>query len=213
VLHREGGYQVELRPIIITAQKGSWRKFTARKRSQKFLQIQARVHTRDNHTCQYCGFYAKEFQEIVNADQDYDNNKYENMVTACCFCSQCFFLESLGLDEKSGGMIIHTPEISQSDLNNFCRVLFCSMDKESAYKGKLQAVYLSLKDRGKDVENCFGPNTSDPRIFGQSLIDAQLREEQLDHEVLQHLRLLPSRKEFREQIDYWKRTVFAKVPL
>lgn len=195
------------------AQKGAWRKYHTRKKNQKFLVLKKRVLQRDHFTCQYCGFFAKEYQDVVNKDQNYNNNAFDNLVTACCFCAQCFFIESLGLDGNSGGTIIFLPEITQADLNNFTRVLYCSMDKESAYKGKLQSVYLSLKERGNNVAECFGPDTQDPRVFGQSLLDAGVKKEQLNHEVLNHLRLLPSRKAFKRQLDYWKKTVFANVPL
>lgn len=204
---------MDLLPVTITAQRGAWRIYHNRKRNKKFLEVKKRVLQRDNYTCRYCGFFAKEFQEIINIDQNYKNNKFDNLATACCFCAQCFFLDAVGLDSNSGGNIIHAPEISQADLNNFCRVLYCSLDKESAYKGKLQAVYMSFKDRSKEVINCFGPDSNDPRIFGQGLLDAGLSKEQLQHEVLRHLRLLPSKKAFAVQIDYWKKTVFAKVPL
>lgn len=203
----------DLLPLIISAQKGTWRLYQARKRNTKFLELKKRVLQRDSHTCRYCGFFAKEFQDVVNIDQNYKNNHIDNLATTCCFCAQCFFLDAVGLDAHSGGNIIYLPEISQADLNNFCRVLYCSFDKESAYKGKLQAVYMSLKDRTKEVVNCFGPDASDPRVFGQGLLDAALKKEQLQHEVLRHLRLLPSKKAFLPQIDYWKKTVFAKVPL
>ncbi|MFI4937810.1 MAG: type IVB secretion system protein IcmJDotN [Candidatus Berkiellales bacterium] len=204
---------MDLLPITISAQRGSWRLYQARKRSNKFLALKKRVLERDNYTCRYCGFFAKEFQEVVNVDQDYKNNKFDNLVTACCFCAQCFFLDAVGLDGGSGGTIIFVPEISQADLNNFCRVLYCSIDKESAYKGKLQTVHMSLKDRSKEVVNCFGPDSSDPRVFGQGLLDAGLTKDQLQHDVLRHLRLLPSKKAFEPQIEYWKKTVFAKIPL
>lgn len=204
---------MELLKIQLNAIKGNWRLYFSRKRNKKFLTIKKRVLQRDNHTCRYCGFFAKEYQEIVNINQNYHNNSFNNMATACCFCAQCFFLDAIGQDGNSGGTIIYLPEISQADLNNFCRVLYCSLDKESAYKGKLQSVYLSLKDRNKDVVNCFGPESDDPRVFGQGIIDAKLTQEQLQHEVMNHLRLLPSRNAFTKQIEYWKKTVFAKVPL
>ncbi len=204
---------MDLLPIIVTAKKSNWRYYSARKRNNKFLAIKKRVLQRDNYTCRYCGFFAKEFQEVVNVDQNYKNNKFENLATACCFCAQCFFLDAIGLDGHSGGNIIYLPEISQADLNNFCRVLYCSLDKESAYKGKLQSVYMSLRDRTKEVINCFGPESNEPRVFGQGLLDASLDKAQLQHEVLRHLRLLPSKKAFTTQIDYWKKTVFAKIPL
>lgn len=204
---------MDLLPITIVAVRGNWRHYSARRRNNKFLAMKQKVLERDNYTCRYCGFFAKEFQEVINIDLNYRNNKFENLATACCFCAQCFFLDAVGLDSNTGGTVVHLPEISQADLNNFCRVLYCSLDKESAYKGKLQAVYMSLKDRSKDVVNCFGPESSDPRVFGQGLLDAALNKEQLQHEVLQHLRLLPSKKAFAPQIEYWKKTVFAKVPL
>lgn len=204
---------MELLPISISTQRGAWRAYNARKRNNKFLAAKKRVLQRDHYACRYCGFFAKEFQEIVNIDQNYKNNDINNLATACCFCAQCFFLDAVGLDGNTGGTIIHMPEVSQADLNNFCRVLYCSMDKESAYKGKLQSVYMSLKDRGNEVVNCFGPDANDPRVFGQGVLDANLKKEQLQHDVLKHLRLLPSKKAFAVQIDYWKKTVFAKVPL
>lgn len=204
---------MDLLPVIIGAQRGNWRQYHARKRNEKFLAVKKRILERDNYSCRYCGFFAKEYQEIVNIDQNYKNNHIDNLATACCFCAQCFFLDAVGLDSHTGGNIVHLPEISQADLNNFCRVLYCSLDKESAYKGKLQAVYMSFKDRSKEVVNCFGPDSSDPRVFGQGLLDANLNKDQLQHEVLRHLRLLPAKKAFHMQIDYWKKTVFAKVPL
>ena len=204
---------MDLYPITLTAQRGAWLKFDSRRRNKKFVALKKRVLARDQNTCRYCGFVCNEFQEIVNKDKDYDNNKFDNLVTSCSFCTQCFFLDVVGTAENMGGVIIHLPEISQADLNNFCRVLFCSMDKESAYKGKLLAVYMSFKDRSKEVINCFGPESSDPKVFGQGLIDSYLTPDQLQHEVLQHLRLLPARHAFKKQIEYWKKTVFAKVPL
>lgn len=204
---------MELLPITLLAQKGTWRTYQARKKSNKFLVVKKRILQRDHYTCRYCGFFSKEYQEVVNIDHNYKHNHIDNLATACSFCAQCFFIDAVGVDGNSGGRIIYLPEISQADLNNFCRVLYCSLDKESAYKGKLQAVHMSLKDRGKDVVNCFGPDASDPRVFGQGLLDAGLTKEQIKHEVMRHLRLLPSRKAFGPQIDYWKKTVFAKVPL
>ncbi|MGE4350472.1 MAG: type IVB secretion system protein IcmJDotN [Candidatus Berkiella sp.] len=204
---------MDLLPITLTAQKGAWRIYHARKKNNKFLLVKKKVLQRDHYTCRYCGFFSKEFHEVVNIDQNYKNNNIDNLATACCFCAQCFFIDAVGMDGNSGGRIIYLPEISQSDLHNFCRVLYCSLDKDSVYKGKLQSVHMSLKDRTKDVVNCFGPDASDPKIFGQGLLDANLTKEQAQHEVMRHLKLLPSRKAFAPQLDYWKKTVFAKVPL
>lgn len=202
-----------LLPILITARSGMWRQYTARNETPKFEPIKNAVLQRDHYTCRFCDFFSKEFQTVVNIDHNYKNNHMDNLATACGFCAQCFFIDSLGLDDNSGGKLIFVPEISQAALNNFCRVLYCSMDKESAYKAKLQAVYLSLADRSKDVVACFGVDCDDPKVFGQSLIDAHLDPKYLKHQLLNHIRLLPSRRAFKKQIDYWKQTVFEKIPI
>ncbi len=202
-----------LLPITLTARRGNLKKFVARRHNDKFLSIQKKVFERDGYACRYCGFQVKDFLEVVNIDNNYDHNTLSNMATACSFCTQCLFLDGVGTLPRTGGVIVFIPELSQADLNNFCRVLFCSMDKETIYKNKLHSVYLSLKERSSDVEKSFGPETSNPKVFGQSLIDAQLTAGQLDHDALQHLRLLPNRKDFKKEIDYWKKTVFANIPL
>tara|TARA_Y100000768_G_C23945513_1_gene667384 strand:+ start:425 stop:1048 length:624 start_codon:yes stop_codon:yes gene_type:complete len=203
----------DLLPIVLTARRNNWRAFMTRKSNKNFKKRRVQILQRDENTCRYCGFHSDKYQEVVNIDHDYKNNTMENMATACVFCAQCFFLDSLTLDNNSGGTIIYLPEFSQADLNHFCRILFSALDKESAYKSKLQSAFLSLKDRSAPVENCFGPESSCPQVFGQGLIDAYLDDEQLNHPLLQNLRLLPARNMFNKQIQYWKQTVFAKVPL
>lgn len=200
-------------PLSLACKSGNWRRFMSRKKNKAFSKRKKQVLLRDNNACRFCGFELNRFQEVVNIDHNYANNSPSNLATACSFCTQCFFLDSVGLDDKTGGSIIYLPEISQADLNHLCRILFCALDKESAYKSKLQSAYLALKDRYKPVETCFGPGSSDPRSFGQGLIDAGIKEEELNHPLMRDLRLLPQRSAFREQIDYWKQTVFAKVPL
>ncbi len=204
---------MDLLPIKLSAKRGNWQLFVSRKSNKSFLNVRDKVFARDDFTCRYCGFQAKQYQEVVNVDQNYQNNSLNNLVTACHFCSQCFFLDSLGLDGKSGGTLIYLPEISQADLNHFSRTLFCSMLREAPYKGKLQAAYLSLMDRAKPVEEIFGPNSQEPIVFGQALIDSGLTEAQNNHPVFSELKLLPTRKFFKTQAEYWKSTVFANIPL
>lgn len=204
---------MELLPIALSAKSGNWQRFVSRKANKAFLPLREKVLARDDNTCRYCGFQDKQYQEVVNIDQNYNNNKVENMATACSFCAQCFFLDSLGLDGKSGGLIIYLPEISQADLNHFCRALFCSMLRDAPYKGKLQAAYLSLQDRAKLVEEVFGPNAQEPTQFGEAIVDSGLTEKQLQNPIFMELKLLPLRKYFKEQAEHWKSTAFANIPL
>lgn len=204
---------MDLLPLRLNAKRGNWQRFMNRKANKAFLAIRDKVFTRDDYTCRYCGFQLKNFQEVVNQDQNYDNNALDNLVTACHFCLQCFFIDSLGLDGRSGGTIIYLPEINQADLNHFCRALFCSMLRDPPYKGKLQAAYLSLQDRAQSVEEVFGPHAQEPMVFGQALIDGGLSEQQQKHPIFGELKLLPMRKYFKTEAEYWKTTVFANIPL
>lgn len=204
---------MELLPISLTARRNNGQRFLSRKANKAFQKIMLEVFKRDEYTCRYCGFQSQKYQEVVNIDQNYDNNSMNNLATACSFCSASFFLDTVGIDGRSGGTIIHLPEISQADLNHFCRALFCSLLRDAPYKGKLQAVYLSLQDRSKTVEEVFGPSSQEPNTFGQSLIDSNLTIEQLKHPILFELKFLPARKHYKAQAEYWKSTVFATIPL
>ncbi len=180
-----------------------WRLFVRRKEDKAFLPVAKRLFERDAYTCQYCGFQAKEYQEIVNADGNYTNNKASNMITACCFCIQCLFLQAVGLDEMGGGQLIYLPEMSQSDLNSFCHVLFCAMGNNTGYQDSATSIYRSLKFRSQLIENKFGSGTSFPSTMGQIIIEYQDRFPDKKIDILKDIRLLPSNTKFKIQLDAW----------
>lgn len=180
-----------------------WRIFVRRKEDKAFLPVAKRVLERDSYVCQYCSFQAKEYQEVVNLDGNYTNNKLSNMVTACCFCTQCLFLQAVGLDEMGGGQLIFLPEMSQADLNSFCHVLFCAMGNNTGYQESVQAIYRSLKFRSQLIENKFGSGTSNPSVIGQIIVEYQEREPAKKINILQHMRLLPSHAKFKVQLEAW----------
>jgi len=193
--------------------RGNWSRYFSRQKNPNFVKIAKQIHARDNNTCCYCGFQSEQHQKVINLDHNYSNNIYDNLATACEFCAQCLLLDGIGQDGLSGGNIIYLPEIKQTDLNQFCRVLFCSMIRDVPYKGKLQATYLSLQDRSQMIENIFGPGTSNAAVFGQSVIDSMSSELAAKHQIMDSVRFLPHRKHYKNQLAYWRNTVFAKIPL
>ncbi len=180
-----------------------WRIFVRRKQDKAFLPVQERVFKRDAYTCQYCAFQAQEYQEVINLDGNYNNNKLSNMATACCFCSQCLFIQSIGVDETGGGQLIYMPEMSQADLNSFCHVLFCAMDSNTGYQDSSQSIFRSLKFRSQLVENQYGSGMSNPSVLGQVMIEAQTISKDKEKNILNDLRLLPSHTKFRVQLEAW----------
>jgi len=198
--------------LQLRAQPEAWRIFMARKADPAFRKFRDKVFERDNFTCQFCGFQAKQFQEVVNRDNDYHNSKLSNLMTSCCFCAQCLFLESVDNNDFGGGTLIFLPEISQASLNGLCHVLFCAIANATSYRGDAQAIYRSLKFRSQQLEQALGEGMTSPSQFGRILIESQLEEKaQLAAKLFKDLRLLPSRTKFSEQIETWAESALEEM--
>ncbi len=204
------GLDQESNKLKLVASPGSWRLYSARKADERFKSFELKVFQRDRYTCQFCGFQAKLFQEVVNLDGNYTNNRLANMATACCFCAQCFFIESVGVGGYGGGTLIYLPELSQEELNSLCHVLFCAITNDTGYKTSAQNIYRSFKFRSQAVEEKFGEGTSDPAIFGQLIIDSGTSIDTAD-KLFHNIRLLPSRAKFRKQIEQWAASALEEM--
>lgn len=198
--------------LKLKASPDGWRLHSARKSDERFKTYEERVFRRDAYKCQFCGFQARLYQDVVNLDGNYSNNKFDNMVTACCFCSQCYFIESVGVGGYGGGTLICLPEVSQAELNSLCHVLFCAITNDVGYKNSAQTVYRSFKFRSQIVEDKYGEGTSDPAIFGHLLIDSgQYSNDESSNKMLRDIRLLPSRAKFRKQIEGWAQSAVEEI--
>lgn len=180
-----------------------WRIFIRRRVDKAFLPVAKKIMERDYYTCQFCGFQAKEYQEIVNRDGNYTNNKFSNLITSCCFCSQCLFIESISPEEMGGGQLIYLPEMTQPELNSFCHVLFCAMGNGTGYQDTAQSIYRSFKFRSQPIENKFGSGTSNPAVLGQLILEYRSTHPDDKRDILRDLRLLPSYTKFKVQLDAW----------
>ncbi|HCR5300127.1 TPA: type IVB secretion system protein IcmJDotN [Legionella pneumophila] len=197
--------------LKLIASPGSWRLYSARKIDERFKSYEQKIFQRDRYTCQFCGFQARLYQDIVNLDGDYTNNRLSNLVTTCCFCAQCFFVESVGVGGYGGGTLIYLPELTQAELNSLCHVLFCAITNDTGYKSSAQNIYRSFKFRSQIVEEKFGEGTSDPAIFGQLMIDSGVNSEEIREKLFKNIRLLPSRAKFRKQIEKWAASALEEI--
>jgi intracellular multiplication protein IcmJ len=197
--------------IKLVATPGSWRLYSSRKIDERFKAYELKVFRRDRYTCQFCGFQARLYQEVINLDCNYANNKLTNLVTACCFCAQCFFIESVGVGGYGGGTLIYLPELTQAELNSLCHVLFCAITNDTGYKTSAQNIYRSFKFRSQIVEEKFGEGTSDPAIFGQLIIDSGITKNDTKAQLFKNLCLLPARAKFRKQIEQWASSALQEI--
>lgn len=197
-------------PLDLTVRTSQWRLFSARREDPAFQKFSQKVWVRDRYTCQYCGFQAKDFQEVVNVNHNYQNNRLSNLITACCFCTQCNFLDIVGLN-YGGGNLIYLPELPQNELNSFCHVLFCAMTNDTGYRDTAQSIYRTLKFRAQPVEEQFGENGSLPAQLVQMFIEMDLENSEKAKTVFKNLRLLPSRAKFKDQIEKWAETALSEL--
>jgi len=191
-----------IKSLCLTTNPESFLLFQKRKADAAFRRMRDKVFQRDAHTCQFCGFQAQQYQEIINFDEDYRNNKLSNMVTACCFCTQCFFIENVGPGGFGGGKLVYLPELSQTELNSFCHVIFCALTNGAGYSDAAQSIYRDLKFRTQPIEEKFGEGMSKPGVFGQIIAECS-KEASALKKTLKQFRLLPTYAKFRKQLDTW----------
>lgn len=184
--------------------------FQKRKAEPGFKKICSKVFQRDAYTCQFCGFQAQQYQEIINLDEDYHNNKLSNLATACCFCAQCFFVENVGFGGFGGGKLIYLPELSQVELNSFCHVIFCALTNGAGYSDAAQSIYRDLKFRAQPIEEKFGEGMSKPSVFGQMIAECSKEEAALTN-TLKQFCLLPTYAKFRKQLEVWAASATQEV--
>ena len=175
-----------------------------RKADSAFLAFQKKIEARDNFTCQYCGFQSMAHMDIVNRDLNYVNNKQSNLTVACPFCAQCHFIQSVGISDNTGGVLIYLPEFTQSELNAVCHHLFASMVLKTATANDAKNIYRSLRLRSQVVETSLGAGMSNPAFYGQVLLDADSESSEKIHRVVdEKIRLLPSLKAFSGLLNQW----------
>lgn len=191
---------VELQLLI---KQGLWRAYANRKEQKAFQQLAKKVLERDAYTCHYCGFQAQEHQEVVNLDRDARHNDLRNLVTACVFCAQCHFMESVGQDDSSGGQLVYLPEMSQNDLNTLCHVLFCAMSNGTGYADTAQEIYRILRLRCQIVDKKLGAGASNPSALGRLMLEYQAKQGKVKQDFLKPLRLLPSYTKFKGYLEAW----------
>ena len=185
-------------PLTIQINPSGWSQFQRRRRSKTFPSTRNKIFQRDDYRCQFCSFQAKKFQQIINLDGNYRNNKPSNLVTACVLCAHGHFIGSANF-----GNIIYLPEYSQAELNQVVRVLFCAMRDDCLYQETARTLYRSFRNRTQEVEKLFGDNASDSMIFGQSLTDITLPNKEQTDKVFSSLCLLPFRTPLVKPIEYW----------
>lgn len=206
-----GGQTVFL-PLTLAVGTDQLQLFVKRGKDERFMLFQGRVLSRDNHTCRFCGFKASDHMVAINRDGNYRNNKLSNMVTACPLCVQCHFLDGIGLPMFPGGVLVFTPEVSQSELNSMAHILFQSIFSEDENATQSKNIYRTMRLRSQLVDKQLGEGLSNPSTYARMLIDADPKQaKQFNEKVSQSIRLLPDMVGLLPLIRGWQASAFAQL--
>jgi len=190
--------------LRVAANLEGWSFFEQRKKDPAFIRLAAKVFERDHHTCQYCGFHAQRWQQVVNIDGNYHHNDMANLVTACSLCAECGFIGG-----RDSGKLIVLPEYSQAELNHMVRILLCAMMVDVNYSERAKTLYRSYRHRSQAVDDAFGAGMSDAVTFGRLLVDAKIDKKST--RAFDSLRFLPARSAFEDEITYWSSFIIPKL--
>lgn len=194
--------------LYLQINPGGLKMMRMRDRNPAFKSIRKQVLLRDKLTCQFCSFRGEGRQmNIINLDGDYNNNQPTNMCTTCSICSRCLLIGSFEATSESDSVerLIICNELSQVQLNHLYRVLLASMsDASLKHSETAKSIFRSLRNRASLVDNMFGKNASDTRVFVQSVLDSGVSEHKNLRYILQNLRYFPARSSFHNEWALWK---------
>ena len=129
--------------------------------------LKEQVHERDDHSCRYCGFHTNKYQNIHHLDCNTDNHNIENLVTACIFCHQCFYIDYVGTMES--GSLIWLPEIDQPSLHHIARAIYVGRISQGPMADASRTAYEVLLSRREAVIDRIG--TDNPFILSTVMKD------------------------------------------
>ena len=146
------------------------------------------VLARDEHTCRYCGFQSRKYQEINYVGKSDKPSGPDDYVAACTFCHQCFHLERV--ERMQSGAVIWLPEIGQAALHHICRAIYVARISQGPMAEAARDALETLLARKEEAKNRLG--TDSPRILATVLQDFfEAREYKNRAAKLKGFRILP----------------------
>lgn len=192
--------------IILSAHKLSWtaplQHGSAWDKSKVMLKVRDNILKRDNYTCQGCGWYSPEYQEIHHRNHDHSNFKESNLETLCPLCHQVFHPSSASI--SGGGYMIWLPEMSQTDLNKLLFGIFVVLKSGSSHPlfQITKSVWGILETKKIFLDNRIGK--SDPGVYGQLLLRMSPEDYENRRVTMAPIKMLANPSRFETEIEYWK---------
>lgn len=161
-------------------------------------ELKQKIFTRDDHTCQSCGFVSQKYQEIHFLNSNKNDHREANLATVCIFCHQCFNLENVS--SMRSGVLIWLPEMDQTRLNHIARAIYVARISQGPMADAARKSLDILMGRREEAKNRLG--TDDPYILSEVLQD-YLGDKHYHHrdKKLEGLRLFPLDRRIIKEAD------------
>ncbi len=151
-------------------------------------EIRARVLTRDDNTCQCCGFRSQKYQDVLFKNGVQTDHRLDNLATACVFCHQCFNLDLVNV--MRSGVLIWLPEIDQPTLHHLARAIYVARISQGPVANAARQALDILLARREEAR--LRISTDDPYILANVLRDYLTdRHYELRSNKLDGIRLFP----------------------
>ncbi len=131
------------------------------------VDLRNRIFERDGHTCRYCGFLSRKYQEIHALNGDKNDWGEKNLVTACIFCQQCFALDEVSA--MRSGVLLWLPEIEQHELHNIARAIYVARISQGPIADAARKALDTLMTRREEAKKRI--STDNPYILATVLRD------------------------------------------
>jgi intracellular multiplication protein IcmJ len=150
--------------------------------------IRQKILSRDDQTCQLCGFKSKKYQDVHFLDGDPENIHMDNMVTSCIYCHQCFDLEKVA--QMRSGVLIWLPEIEQTDLHHIARAIYVARISQGSMADTAKKALETLMSRREEATARL--QTDDPYVLSMVMRDfLGPRQYAMREKKLEGVRLFP----------------------
>ncbi len=158
-------------------------------------EFKAKILSKQFHTCQFCGFHSKKYQEIVFR-HGYDWLP-DHAKTACIFCAQCLTVDKI--PKMRSGLLIYLPEITQPELNHLAKVIYVARISQGHFADQAKRLLDLLMQRREKARSII---SDDPKQLEQEL--KSCRSEDMQNELYKRItdiRLFPLDRRIAQEQD------------
>ena len=126
-----------------------------------------KVFERDSYTCRYCGFKSKKYQDVHFINNNYKDQTFDNLATACIFCHQCFNMQRV--NQMKSGVLVWMPEVSQPDLHHIARAIYVARISQGTMAETAKSALDTIMERREVAKDRL--STDDPFILATVMED------------------------------------------